>query len=81
MYKMSPVHKGLPAELADIRAQVRGEASKIVKSLENEAEVASVRETSLRNSLKDVKTQASGLSEAEIKLRALEREAKAQRDL
>jgi Mrp family chromosome partitioning ATPase len=28
-----------------------------------------------------VKTQASGLSEAEIKLRALEREAKAQRDL
>jgi hypothetical protein len=35
----------------------------------------------LRNSLNDVQTQASGMSEAEVKLRALEREAKAQRDL
>ena len=35
----------------------------------------------LRGSLNEVKTQASGQSEAEIKLRALEREAKAQRDL
>jgi Mrp family chromosome partitioning ATPase len=43
--------------------------------------VAAARETSLRNSLNDVKSQASGLSEAEIKLKALEREAKAQRDL
>jgi len=46
-----------------------------------QAEVASARESSLRTSLNDVKTQASGLSEAEIKLRALEREAKANRDL
>ena len=76
-----PRIKQLAAELADVRAQVRGEASKIVKGLENEAEIASARETSLRNSLNEVKTQASGLSESEIKLRALEREAKAQRDL
>ncbi|MEX1061394.1 MAG: exopolysaccharide transport family protein [Methyloceanibacter sp.] len=76
-----PRIKQLTAELADVRAQLRGEAVKIVKGLENEAEIASARETSLRNSLNDVKTQASGLSEAEIKLRALEREAKAQRDL
>jgi len=76
-----PRIKQLTAELADVRAQLRGEAVKIVKGLENEAEIASARETSLRSSLNDVKTQASGLSEAEIKLRALEREAKAQRDL
>ena len=76
-----PRIKQLTAELADVRTQIRGEVSKIVKSLENEAEIASARETSLRNSLNDVKTQASGLSEAEIKLRALERESKAQRDL
>lgn len=76
-----PRIKQLTSELADVRAQIRAEALNIVKSLENEAQVAAARETSLRNSLNDVKTQASGLSEAEIKLRALEREAKAQRDL
>jgi len=76
-----PRIKQLTSELAGVRAQIRDEALKIVKSLENEAEVASARETSLRGSLNDVKSQASGLSEAEIKLRALEREAKAQRDL
>jgi hypothetical protein len=73
--------KQLQAELGDVRGQIRAEASKILKGLDNEAEVAAARETSLRNSLNEVKTQASGLSEAEIKLRALEREAKAQRDL
>jgi uncharacterized protein involved in exopolysaccharide biosynthesis/Mrp family chromosome partitioning ATPase len=76
-----PRIKQLNSELADVRAQIRAEAAKIIKSLENEAEVASARETSLRNSLNEVKTQASGQSNAEIKLRALDREAKAQRDL
>ena len=76
-----PRIKQLTSELADVREQIRAEAAKIIKSLENEAEVANVRETSIRNSLNDVKTQASGQGDAEIKLRALEREAKAQRDL
>jgi uncharacterized protein involved in exopolysaccharide biosynthesis len=76
-----PRIKQLQSELADVRAQIRSEALNIVKSLENESQIAAAREASLRNSLNDVKTQASGLSEAEIKLRALEREAKAQREL
>jgi len=76
-----PRIKQLTSELADVRRQIRDEALKIANSLENEAEVASARESSLRNSLNEVKTQASGQSDAEIKLRALEREAKAQRDL
>ena len=76
-----PRIKQLTSELADVRAQIRDEATKIVKGLENEAEVASARETSLRSSLNEVKSQASGQSDAEIKLRALEREAKAERDL
>ena len=76
-----PRIKQLTSELADVRAQIRDEATKIVKGLENESEVASARETSLRNSLNEVKSQASGQSGAEIKLRALEREAKANRDL
>ena len=76
-----PRIKQLNSELADVREQIRDEAAKIVKGLKNEAEVASARETSLRNSLNDTKAQASGQSDAEIKLRALEREAKANRDL
>jgi uncharacterized protein involved in exopolysaccharide biosynthesis len=76
-----PRIKQLTSELADVRTQIRDEAAKIIKGLENEAEVASARETSLRGSLNEVKTQASGQSDAEIKLRALEREAKANRDL
>ena len=76
-----PRIKQLNSELADVREQIRDEAAKIVKGLNNEAEVASARETSLRNSLNDTKAQASGQGDAEIKLRALEREAKANRDL
>jgi uncharacterized protein involved in exopolysaccharide biosynthesis/Mrp family chromosome partitioning ATPase len=76
-----PRIKQLNSELADVRAQIREEAKKIVEGLKNEAEVASARETSLRNSLNDTKAQASGQSDAEIKLRALEREAKSNRDL
>ncbi len=76
-----PRIKQLNSELADVRTQIRDEANKIVHGLENEAEVANARETSLRNSLNDTKSQASGQSESEIKLRALEREAKANRDL
>ena len=76
-----PRIKQLASELADVRKQIRDEATKIVKGLENEAEIARARETSLRSSLNEVKSQASGQSGAKIKLRALEREAKAQRDL
>jgi len=76
-----PRMKQLNAELADIRVQTRDEATKIVKGLENEAEVARARETSLRNGLDEAKSQSAGQGDAEIKLRALEREAKANRDL
>ncbi|WP_069093832.1 exopolysaccharide transport family protein [Methyloligella halotolerans] len=71
----------LNSELADVRAQIRDEARKIAQSLENEAKVADARVKSLTNSLKAAKTQASGESNAEIQLRALQREAKSNRDL
>jgi uncharacterized protein involved in exopolysaccharide biosynthesis len=76
-----PRMKQLASELDDVRLQIRQEAEKIVQGLENEAEIASARESSLRKSLKEVQSQASGQSAAEIQLRALEREAKANRDL
>lgn len=71
----------LRSELADVHAQIRDEAQKVVKSLENEAQVATAREASLRASLNAAKTKSAGMSDAEVKLRALEREAKANRDL
>lgn len=76
-----PRVKQLQSELAGVRRQIRDEAGKIVQGLENEAQIAGARETSLRNSLNEVKTQTSDSGEDEIKLRALEREAKANRDL
>jgi uncharacterized protein involved in exopolysaccharide biosynthesis len=76
-----PRIRQLAAELGDVRKQIRKEVEKIAQGLENEAQVAAARETSLRASLNEVKQQATGLSEAEIQLRALEREAKANRDL
>lgn len=76
-----PRIRQLAAELSDVRKQIRVEVEKIAQGLENEAQVATARESSLRASLNDVKQQASGISEAEIQLRALEREAKANREL
>jgi uncharacterized protein involved in exopolysaccharide biosynthesis len=71
----------LKSELANVRAQIRDEAAKVVRSLENEAHVAAAREASLKASLNAAKTTSAGLSDSAIKLRALEREAKANRDL
>ncbi|MEM9590024.1 MAG: Wzz/FepE/Etk N-terminal domain-containing protein [Pseudomonadota bacterium] len=71
----------LRSELSDVRAQIRTEAQKVVGSLENQAEIAAARESSLRESLNEAKSRTAGQSDAEVKLRALEREAKANRDL
>lgn len=71
----------LNSELKDLQSQIRREAQKVVSSLENEAQIAGARETSLRGSLNELKKNSSGMREDEIKLRSLEREAKANRDL
>lgn len=71
----------LRSELADVRAQIRAEAKKVVKGLESGAQVAAARAASLRASLNAAKSKSAGLGDSEIKLRALEREAKANRDL
>ncbi len=76
-----PRMRQLSSELTDVRGQIRNEAGKVIQSLENEAQIAGARETSLRNSLNELKSQAADSGEDEIKLRALEREAKANRDL
>ena len=76
-----PRIKELKAQIADIDRQIREEASKISRSLENDARIASARADGLNGSLDQLKRQATSVNGQDVQLRALEREAKAQRDL
>ncbi|EJN06478.1 Wzz/FepE/Etk N-terminal domain-containing protein [Phyllobacterium sp. YR531] len=76
-----PRIKALRSQLADLNGQIRLEARKVLASLENEAETARLRETELNRSLNQLKAQSSRAGEEEVELRALEREATAQRQL
>ncbi len=67
-------------EINDVRREIRVEALKIVEGLEQQAKVAAAREASLRASMNELKTAASVNKQDEVKLRALEREAKANRE-
>jgi uncharacterized protein involved in exopolysaccharide biosynthesis len=76
-----PRIKELKAQLADLDRQLREEAGKVSRSLDNDARIASGRVDGLVNSLDQLKKQASSSNGQDVQLRALEREAKAQRDL
>jgi uncharacterized protein involved in exopolysaccharide biosynthesis/Mrp family chromosome partitioning ATPase len=69
------------SELASLDRQVRAEALKVVRGLEDQAKVASSREAELRASLNAAKARASETNLDDVKLRALEREAAANRSL
>jgi succinoglycan biosynthesis transport protein ExoP len=76
-----PRIKELKAQLADLDRQLREEAGKISRSLDNDARIASGRVEGLSASLDQLKKQATSTNGQDVQLRALEREAKAQRDL
>jgi succinoglycan biosynthesis transport protein ExoP len=76
-----PRIKELKAQLSDLDRQLREEASKISRSLDNDARIASGRVEGLSASLEQLKKQATSTNGQDVQLRALEREAKAQRDL
>jgi polysaccharide biosynthesis transport protein len=76
-----PRIKELKAQLADLDRQLREEAGKVSRSLENDARIAGGRVEGLTASLEQLKKQASSSNGQDVQLRALEREAKAQRDL
>jgi len=76
-----PRIKELKAQLADLDRQLREEASKISRSLDNDSRIAGGRVEGLSASLDQLKKQASSSNGQDVQLRALEREAKAQRDL
>ncbi|WP_339032468.1 exopolysaccharide transport family protein [Bradyrhizobium symbiodeficiens] len=76
-----PRIKELKAQLGDLDNQIRDEAAKISRSLESDARIASGRVDGLTVSLEQLKKQATSTNGQDVQLRAMEREAKAQRDL
>ncbi len=76
-----PRLKALKSQVEGIRAQIRSETRKILSSLENEAQVGALREQQLTRQLNALKAKSAQAGEEEVGLRALEREAAAQRQL
>lgn len=76
-----PRIKELRAQIGEIDRQMRSEADRLARQFDNDAKVAGDRLVSLTASLDQVKRLASQTNEQDVQLRALEREAKTQRDL
>ncbi len=76
-----PRIKELRAQIGDLDQQIRSEGERLVRSLENDAKVAGARVETLNASLDQLKRHATSTSDQDVQLRALEREAKSQRDL
>ncbi len=76
-----PTLKGLRAQLNGIRQQLTIETQKILASLESEAEIGRSKERQLEQQLNTLKAESARVGEEEVGLKALEREAAAQRDL
>ncbi|MDQ0133586.1 uncharacterized protein involved in exopolysaccharide biosynthesis/Mrp family chromosome partitioning ATPase [Neorhizobium galegae] len=76
-----PRLKGLRGQLSGIRQQIESETKKILASLDNEAEMSRIRERQLMGQLNGLKADSAKAGEEEVGLRALEREAAAQRQL
>jgi uncharacterized protein involved in exopolysaccharide biosynthesis len=76
-----PRIKELKAQIADLERQMRAEAETLVRSLETDAKIAGARVETLASGLDALKRHAASTNEQDVQLRALEREAKAQREL
>jgi len=79
-----PLHpriKELNAQIASLDSQIRFEADKLARALENDTQVAAAKLDNMIASLDQQKKQQATLGGQDVQLRALEREAKAQRDL
>jgi uncharacterized protein involved in exopolysaccharide biosynthesis/Mrp family chromosome partitioning ATPase len=76
-----PRIKELKAQIAEVDRQIRTEGERLAHQLDNDAKLAGDKLVSLTASLDQVKQLASQSNEQDVQLRALEREAKTQRDL
>ncbi|MDN2564935.1 Wzz/FepE/Etk N-terminal domain-containing protein [Aquibium sp. A9E412] len=76
-----PRIRALRSQLGDLDAQIRSEAGKVREALETEAETARLRERDLTEELNTLKAESARADGEQVELRALEREAAAQREL
>ena len=76
-----PRIRELRAQLTDLDNQIREEARRLARAFENEARTAGARVDALLASIETQKTAVAAANEQEVQLRALEREARSQRDL
>jgi len=69
------------AQVADLERQITAEINRIVTSAKTEFEMAKARQESLEASLDELKEKAAQFNQASVRLRELEREVQANRDL
>ncbi len=78
-----PAHpriKELKAQVADLDSQIRSTAERVVRTMENDARIAEARVESLGAAVDAQRDVVSKGNSSEVQLRALEREAKVQRE-
>ncbi|MDZ5696907.1 GumC family protein [Chelativorans sp. M5D2P16] len=76
-----PRIRALRSQLADLNTQIQLEMQRVLEALETEAATARGREQELMSDLEAQKDVSSNAEEQQVELRALEREAAAQRQL
>lgn len=69
------------AEVVDLRRKIAAEVKKIVQGLRNEVAVARARENEMTVSMRGLEARVAGQNQREVQLRALQREANANRAL
>ena len=75
-----PLVQAITAQTADVDRQLRTEAAKILAGFESDLKITEGRIRHLDAQLNEFKSQSARAGEEDIQLRALEREAKVQRD-
>ncbi|MGL4441144.1 MAG: GumC family protein [Bosea sp. (in: a-proteobacteria)] len=75
-----PRIKELTAQISDLENQIRSAAERTVRTLENEARIAGSRVETVAATIEAQKRMVGDANESEVQLRALERDAKTQRD-
>ena len=78
-----PAHpriKELTAQLHDLEGQIKSAAERVVRTLENDAKIAGARVESLQAAVDGQQDVVAKGNTSEVQLRALEREAKSQRE-
>ena len=74
-----PRIRALKSQLADLNAQIRNEAQKILKGLATQAQTAKAREDQLVEEVNQLKAASARAGEQQVQLDALQRDANAQR--